>query len=64
MVFELHEALDAFTLPYLVANADKLRAGLDGDIGAQITKMVKAQASRCSGISSSAAAISSTRCAR
>jgi tripartite ATP-independent transporter DctP family solute receptor len=31
--------VDAFTLPYLVANADKLRKALDGDIGAQIGKM-------------------------
>lgn len=31
--------VDAFTLPYLVANADKLRAGLNGNIGAQIEKM-------------------------
>ncbi len=31
--------VDAFTLPYLVANADRLRAALDGQIGAQIGKM-------------------------
>ena len=31
--------VDAFTLPYLVANADKLRTGLNGNVGAQIEKM-------------------------
>jgi len=31
--------VDAFTLPYLVANADKLHAALDGNIGSQIAKM-------------------------
>ena len=31
--------VDAFTLPYLVANADKLRTALDGNIGGQIGKM-------------------------
>jgi C4-dicarboxylate-binding protein DctP len=31
--------VDAFTLPYLVANADKLHAALDGNIGAQVAKM-------------------------
>jgi len=31
--------VDAFTLPYLVANADKLRTALNGDIGNQIAKM-------------------------
>ena len=39
VVLELHEAVDAFTLPYLVANADKLRAGLNGNVGAQIAKL-------------------------
>ena len=31
--------IDAFTLPYLVASADKLKAGLDGKIGSEIEKM-------------------------
>lgn len=31
--------VDAFTLPYLVANADRLRAGLNGNIGNQIAKL-------------------------
>ena len=31
--------VDAFTLPYLVANADKLHTALDGNIGSQIAKM-------------------------
>jgi len=31
--------LDAFTLPFLTANADRLRAGLDGNIGTQISKL-------------------------
>ena len=34
--------VDAFTLPYLVANADKLRTALDGNIGSQIAKMGEA----------------------
>ena len=31
--------IDAFTLPYLVASADKLKAGLDGKIGREIERM-------------------------
>src|SRR5262245_46325882 len=33
--------LDAFTLPYLVGNEDKLRPALEGPLGAQITKFAE-----------------------
>ena len=34
--------IDAFTLPYLVSSADKLKAGLDGKLGREVERMVEA----------------------
>jgi tripartite ATP-independent transporter DctP family solute receptor len=36
------KAMDVFTLPYLVASPQKLKTALEGEIGADITKMAEA----------------------